>query len=45
MNEELKKLDSNAEKVLRGKFQEYQQKLAALNSEIYMTQNLYNTFM
>ena len=45
LNEELKKLDSSSEKVLKGKFQEYQQKLAALNSEIHLTQNLYNSFM
>jgi hypothetical protein len=45
LNVELKKLDSSSDKVLKGKFIDYQQKLAALNSEIYLTQNIYNSFI
>lgn len=45
---EVKKLESvskNAEKISKEKLIEYQKKMATLNSEIYLTKNLYDNFI
>jgi hypothetical protein len=48
LEEEFRKMESSnkiLERINKDKLIEYQKKMAALNSEIYLTQNLYQSFM
>lgn len=48
LEEEFKKVETNnkvLERINREKLVEYERQMAMLNSEIYLTQNLYQSFM